>query len=305
MTFNPAAARSGARSAIVAAILLCSPVLGVASAAAQDECAANFKAVGDPRNGASYVTFVTLPNLDPHSALGQMQKIALERGFTLGAESYSGNEGNLTIIQNASLGLIHTRQGYPILIKADQTTNQLWMALKLNQEQKITADSMRATLCGMLTRVTMDAAGAALAADTHAQSHSDQIINVKAIDLADEIHKAMFWHNSASQTIGARYVGRTYRIDGQVFIAAAGVNRAFDDMNGVQSFDILYITAKPGLLVGKRDQPIQIGCHTDAQQRDRFRALNNNDYATLIGTVTQFAGNGLRGTLYMNCRFEN
>jgi hypothetical protein len=147
-------------------VLMCA----VRTATAQDPCETNFKALGDPRNGASYVSFVTIPNLDTHSALGQIERMTLAQGLTVGAETYSDNEGNLTL-HPADLGLIHTQQGYPIVIKADTVSHELLIAAKLNQGRTVTADTMKATLCGLLTQVTMDDAGAAKAAAAHAQTH--------------------------------------------------------------------------------------------------------------------------------------
>jgi len=276
------------------------------SAFAQDECAANFKAEGDPRNGATYGTFVTIAALDPHSALGQMERFALEQGFKIGAESYSGEEGTLTVVQNDSNNILHPHKGFPILIKADRTTNRLAMALQLNQGQTAKPEDVRGSLCGMLTKVKMDDSGAALAAAAHAQTHSDEIINIKAPDLDRELKKAMIGHVLNPDNVGDRYVGRTYRIDGRVLISENGIDRALDDVNGVQAFNLLYITSKTSLLGGTVDQDVAISCRTDPSQRPRFRALKNNDYATLIGNVTQWAASGLSGgTLYLDCRFES
>jgi hypothetical protein len=276
------------------------------TAVAQDECATNFKAEGDPRNGASYGTFVTIANLDPHSALGQMEKFALEQGFKIGAENYSGTAGTLSIVQKDSNNILHPHKGFPILIEADGTTNRLAMALQLNQGQTAKPEDVRSSLCGMLTKVTMDSSGAALAAQAHAQTHSDEIINIKASDLAAELRKAMIGHVLHPDNVGDQYIGRTYRIDGRVFISATDFNRALDDVNGAQAFNIQYITDKTSLLGGKVEQGVAIGCHTDPSQRDRFRALRNDDFATLIGKVTQWAASGISGgTLYLECRFEN
>lgn len=81
---------------------------------AADTCEANFKTSGDPRNGASFETFVTIPGLDNHSALGQMEKIAMDKGFKVGAEDYSGTVGTLTLIQKNTF----MHQGFPITVTA-------------------------------------------------------------------------------------------------------------------------------------------------------------------------------------------
>lgn len=273
-----------------------------------DSCEDNFKASGDPRNGATYVTFVTLSNLDPHSALGQMEKLALDQGFVIGSENYDGDEGTLTIIQKDSNNILHPHKGFPILIKANKTTSRLAIALQLNQGQTATAENVRNSMCGMLNKVTMDNAGAAVAAEAHAQTHSDEIINIKAPDLASQMSKAMIGHALHPEIVEAQYMGRVYRIDGQVSIMMTpgeAVARSQSIQSGSNSFNISYNTAKTGLLGGRVDTHTAIVCHTDPKQSDRFLALRNNDYATLIGKVTQFAGTEYGGTLYLDCHFEN
>jgi hypothetical protein len=273
-----------------------------------DSCEDNFKVSGDPRNGASYVTFVTLPNLDPHSALGQMEKISLDMGFVIGSENYEGDMGTLTIIQKDKNNLLHPHKGFPVMIRANKADNRLAIALQLNQGQTANADTMRSTLCGMLSKVTMDSAGAAVADAAHAQTHSDEITNIKAPDLASQMSKAMIGHALHPEIVEDQYMGRVYRIDGQVSISMTpgeAVARSQSIQNGSHSFDISYDTRKTALLGGKVDTNTAIVCHSDPGQMDRFLALRNGDYATLIGKVTQFAGTTYGGTLYLDCHFEN
>jgi hypothetical protein len=282
--------------------------VGVTPSFAADSCEANFKASGDPRNGATYVTFVTIPNLDPHSALGQMEKIALDMGFVMGSENYEGDAGTLTVIQKDKNNLLHPHPGFPVMIRANKADNRLAIALQLNQGQTTDPGSLRTMLCGMLSKVTMDSAGASVAAQEHAQTHSDEIVNIKAPDLAVQMGKAMIGHSLHPEIVESQYLGRVYRIDGQVRIEMTpgeAVARAQSIQDGRNTFDISYITTKAGLLGGRVDTHTAIVCHTDPKQAERFLALRNNDYATLIGKVVQFAGTTYGGNLYLDCHFEN
>lgn len=273
---------------------------------AASSCEANFKAVGDPRNGASYVSFVTIPNMDPHSALGQMEKLTLDAGFSMGSESYEGDVGTLTMMRKDKFSLLHPQNGFPLLVKASKTDNTLWIALKLNQGQTADPGQIQSQLCGMLERVTMDASGAQVAAQQHAESHSDEIINIKAADLAAQVSKKPFHLGINSRNIAGEYQGRVYRIDGQVEID--GWNKGWAAMNkgnsGVSSFELPFDTSTKGLLGARVPGKSNVICRTDPAQFSRFMAVQNMDFITVIGTVVQVIGDNYRSTIYLSCHFE-
>jgi hypothetical protein len=276
---------------------------------AQGSCEANFKTSGDPRNGASYVTFVTIPNLDPHSALGQVEKIALDNNLAPGAESYEGDEGTLTVVRKAQGSALHPSKGFPILFKANKADNRLIMALQLNQGQTSTAENMQTFMCGILTHVTMDSAGMAVAAAAHAQTHSDEITNITATELAQKLTRRAWGRALKPDDIQNEYMGRVYRIDGQVSITMTpgeAIARAQSIQGGSNSIDIMYNSkAKTGLLGSPAGaQTASITCHSDPKPLNRFLALRNGDYATLIGKVVQVVPNQYATDLYLECHFE-
>ena len=291
-------------------LCLCLLLLVGKVAFAQNECATNFKVSGDPRNGASYLTFVTIPHLDPHSALGQMEKIALDNDLAPGAENYEGDTGTLTVVRKDKSSLLHQNKGFPILIKADKGNNRLIMALQLNQGQISTAENMQSFMCGMLTHVTMDSAGAAAAAAAHAETHSDEIVNTTATELAQKLTKRAWSLGLKASDIENQYMGRVDRIDGQVSIMSTlgeALARSQSIQDGSRSITIAFNTAKvkTGLLgTPAGAQTGQLICHSDPKQLDRFLALRNGDYATVIGKVTQVVSNQFAATLYLDCRFE-
>ena len=81
MTLAIAKHQARNRFVALAIMLLVFLLVGMKTAYSQSECEANFKVSGDPRNGASYLTYVTIPHLDIHSALGQVEKAALDGGL--------------------------------------------------------------------------------------------------------------------------------------------------------------------------------------------------------------------------------
>ena len=297
--------------AIFTGLLLGFLLLGVKTACAQNECAANFKVSGDPRNGATYLTYVTIPQLDIHSALGQIEKTALDSGLAPGAESYEGDEGTLTVVRKDKSSLLHQNKGFPILIKANTSNNRLAMALQLNQGQVSTAEDMQTFMCGILTSVKMDSAGAASAAAAHSQTHSDEITNITATELGQKLTKRAFTRNLNPQDIENQYTGRVFRIDGQVSISSAigeALARSQSIQNGTNSIQIAFNTSKvkTGLLgTPAGAQTGQVICRsTDPKQLNRFMALRNGDYATVIGKVVQVTADQFAATLYLDCHFE-
>lgn len=275
-----------------------------------DSCEENFKVSGDPRNGATYLTYVTIPNLDPHSALGQMEKITLDQGFVMGSENYEGDSGTLTVSQKDKSDFLHKRPGFPVVIQANKANNRLVIGLQLNRGQTANADDIRTTLCGMLNKVTMDSAGAAIADAAHAQTHSDEIINTTATDLAQKLTRRAWGRALKPEDIVNQYMGRVYRIDGQVSIMMTpgeAIARSQSIQNGSNSINISYDTSKVKVgLLGTQvgSQTASITCHTDPKQLERFLALRNGDYATLIGKVVQVVPNQYAATLYLDCHFE-
>ena len=296
--------------AIALTILLGALPLVEGKASAQNECAANFQVTGDPRNGASYVTYITIPHIDIHSALGQVEKIAIDSNLVPDAENYEGDEGTLTISRKGKSGFLHESKGFPMMIKANKTNDRLIMAVQLNQGQTSTAENMQGFMCTILTHVTMDSAGAAAAAAAHAQTHSDEITNITATELAQKLTRRAWGLAFKPDDLQNEYMGRVYRIDGKVLVTMTpgeALARAQSIQNGHNSFDISYDTSKvkTGLLGHQAFSQLgNVTCHTDPKQMPRFMALRNGDYATLIGKVVQVTATRNAADIILDCSFE-
>jgi hypothetical protein len=297
-----------------------------ATSYAATECGRTFAVDGDPRNGATYAASVKLPDLDTRSAIGQMEKIALDQGMQIGADQVDNGSGKVTIIVKDPNG----GHDYPMMAAAQKSSGRVTLLAQLNRDQIIDHDVMRDRMCDMLSKVRMDAAGASVAASMQAKNGSGKITDVKALDLAQEVAEALRQKEDATD-VTMKYAGRIYRIDGQVSRPNTGMGM-YNEMQiagPTKSFSIPYITeVHAGLLgIGPMQQTrVQIVCRTAPDQFARFAKLRDKDYATLIAKVVNFRGQGrpnsliadnpltttgplikdqsYGGTLNMDCEFE-
>ena len=178
-------------------------------------------------------------------------------------------------------------------------------------------------MCAMLTNVKMDAAGNAVATATRAQTHSGEIIDITAIELAKELtrQRGILSAGKALNPVDLenQYTGRVYRLDGQVRIAGGMSAYARNQrLQHSSSLDIEFQTIKRKersqlgtALFGRAPPnmdavfPTSIMCQSDPAQLDRFGALRNGDYATVIGKVVRVTGNRNVMRLVLDCHFEN
>jgi hypothetical protein len=259
---------------------------------AATECGHNFTASGDPRNGATYATFVKLSGLDVHSAIGQVEKIAIDQGIQVGADQFDGGFGKVTMIVKDPNG----GHDYPLVAAAQKTTGRVTLIAQLNRDQIINGDLMRDHMCDILSKVKMDAAGANVAASTQKKIGSGQITDIKAVDLSLEVSEALRQKQDAAE-ITMKYSGKVYRIDGQVSRPNTGMGM-FGELQiagATKSLSIPYITeVHTGLLgIGPMTPTrVQIMCHTAPDQFSRFVSLHDRDYATLIARIVNFNGKG-------------
>ena len=292
-------------------LLVMRPAFGQAS------CADNFRVSGDPRNGAMYSTFVTIPNIDNHSALGQMEAVALKQEFKVGAEVYSGDEGTLTLVQDGGNSLFKGSPGFPIYVKAKRTANKLSIDFRLNRGQTADASTIRNFVCGMLTSVSMDAQGAAIAKGVRKNTHSDDVEDLTAAALSIKVQKAMKGHSENPSLVEDQFVGHVYQIDGQVFPPSSD-RIDFSDLHLTMSYHLPQVGGTLSGLFGRhKGLVVDIVCRTAPDQMEQFKALRNGDFATVIGTITKIVWStqdtmmqishplGEHGTVYLDCRLKD
>lgn len=264
------------------------------AAGAAGTCEENFKTSGDPRNGAAFQTSVTIPGLSVRSALGQMQRIALDDKFEIGNEDIREQDGTLTILQKHSF----TNRGFLIFIDA-KADGQVSIRSRLNRDQVAKPEDIRMGMCGMLGRLKTGAEGEAIANAAREKTGVEKVHDYKAHDLAKELDKVVDSEQSKRgegaidmNRVYAKYLNKRFRIDGQV--ARKGEP---DTMAPNMPLEIEWkTTGARGLLGGKEDAFMQrarpiIVCQLPNEQREYFDGLRIEDWATLTGKVTSFEGN--------------
>lgn len=300
--------------------LLCLAGLLVLSAAARaGTCEDGFQAIGDPRNGLLFMGEVHKPGLSVKSALGQLQQYALDGGYQIGNESVVGNTGELLFT--------HTSTSPPIVLRAEaNSTGQVTLGTKLPRGQKLEVAGARKEICSLLDKLKTGKEGEAIAAAARTKTGSGQIIDAEAPKLSAEIgrdiEKTMRGVNSkgafknlllgtsegattgerseAFAPIRAKYMGRKYRIDGQIYTVSR------NEFNGEMQIGYL-VTQTRGLLAIRQSATynsnnFMIHCSLAPDQAKFFLTLSEGDWVKLAGTVNQIDTQGME---LRDCRQAN
>ncbi len=294
-------------------------LLAMSTAAQAATCEEMFQAVGDPRNGVMFVGQVTKPGLSVSSALGQMQKIAMDEGFEVGAESINGSVGELFFTQTTSRP--------PIVVRVEaNTSGEVTMGTRLAPGQKMEKEAARQNICGMLGRLKTGKEGNQIAQAARAQTGAGQVIDAKAPELSAQIKREVDRAMGPVQRKGAfkdlllgttttaaqgdlaaaflpvraKYMGRKYRIDGQIYTVSR------DQYDGVM--EVAYLVTQTRGLLGVRqsstyqDLNFTINCVLSKDQAMFFTTLREGDWVNLQGTVNTV---NPRGMVLRDCRQAN
>ena len=294
-------------------------LLALSTAARAGTCEDGFEAVGDPRNGMLFMGQVQKPGLSVSSALGQMQKIAQEEGYQIGNESITGNSGELLFTQ--------TNLRTPLVwrVQADGS-GQVSLGTKLARGQKMEVAGARTEICSMLAKLKTGKEGEAIAAAARTKTGAGQVIDAEAPKLSAEIgrdiqktmagvnSKGVFGNlmvgssnyatdgerNEAFAPIVAKYKGRKYRIDGQIYTVSE------NQFSGEMQVAYL-VTQTRGLLAIRQSSSdnnnnFTIQCILAPDQAKFFTTLANGDWVKLAGTVNQIDTHGM---VLKDCRQAN
>ncbi|HZV37339.1 MAG TPA: hypothetical protein VFF96_01180 [Pseudoxanthomonas sp.] len=295
-------------------------LLALSATAQAGTCEDDFQAVGDPRNGMLYMGTVKKPGLSVGSALGQLQKFAADEGFTIGNESIVGGNGEVFFTRTRDVKT-------PIVYHAQaNAAGEVSLGVKLARGQQMKADEVRGKFCGALNGLQAGKEGEAIASAARAKSGTGQIIDAEAPKLSAEIgrdiRKTMAGVNSkgalgnlmvgssnfategerkeAFAPIAAKYLGRKYRIDGQIYTITKG------HYSG--QMEIAYLVTQTRGLLGIRDSStynsnnFTINCVLPPDQAKLFVTLSEGDWVKLAGTVSEIDTEGM--TL-RDCRQSN
>lgn len=277
-------------------------------------CQDSFQALGDSRNGMLYSSSVTRPGMSVDSALGQLQKIGVDEDLTPGAEMISGDTGELT--------LRWEKVSPAIVFKATaNSSGRVDLGTKLPREHKMSTSEAVANICGMLDKLKAGKEGDAIAARARARGGIGTVADVEASELSaeidSEIKKAIGplnrkgWlgnlligtstgsSNAAVREvfapIHAKYMGRKYRIDGEV--AGTSYNNVNNELR------VSYNVAQRRGLLRVRESDSRsyylnfaITCIMALDNIAYFDTLAQGDRARLIGTVSSFSTSSMELT---------
>lgn len=294
-------------------------LLALSAAARAGTCEDSFEAVGDPRNGLLFMGEVHKPGLSVSSALGQLQKIALDKSYQIGNESITGNSGELFFTQ--------TNLRTPIVMRAQaDSSGQVSLGTKLARGQKVEVADARQEICSMLALLKTGKEGEAIAAAVRKTTGAGQVIDAEAPKLSAEIgrdiQKMMAGVNSkgvlgnlligsnnyatagerseAFAPVVAKYKGRKYRIDGQIYTVSK------NQFNG--EMQVAYLVTQTRGLLGIRQSStynsnnFTIQCILAPDQAKFFITLAEGDWVKLSGTVDQIDTQGME---LRDCRQAN
>ncbi|MES2918770.1 MAG: hypothetical protein V4729_09160 [Pseudomonadota bacterium] len=302
------------KATVMAASLLVLPGLALAKG-----CEASFQSVGDARNGLFFSAQVKLPGLSASSALGQLQQIALDGDYKVGGELIRGGAGELYFIQDSNEPDIVMRA------TADKA-GVVALSTKLARGQKTDAAAVRSEFCGLLAKLRPGKEGEAIAAAAREKTGVGRVSDARADKLSAEIGKVVSKalgpvaakgqlsraligtgqsatsgeYAEAFAPVRARYIGRQYRIDGQVYTVSGAP--------GTRDMEVNYLVTQTRGLLGVRQETqfnslnYQLQCRMASDQAKFFLTLTEGNFVTLTGTVMEMGPGGL---LLGDCRQAN
>lgn len=278
--------------------LLASVLAGVGTAHA-NTCEESFREEGDPRNGAEYSAFKRMPGTSVNSALGQLSALAASDGFNVHGIEADASGGKLTIEQAKGVS-----RPFLIHFKASSSGNgsEVSVSTRLNRGVTARAEDMRNNMCGMLHRVKAGPEGEQIAKAATTRAGGGGPVETTAILLARDLFrlkKQVGGDQAGADTITARYKGRQYRLDGQVY----------EPLDQGSRVDLWYHTYRaPGILNTIEDTNsvywAVVSCQMAADQNARALRLQGKDWAKLVGTVSHYQLGTPDKLVLKDCRFQ-
>ena len=191
--------------AIASAVILLTA--GTANAATCEEA---FVKKGNPITGLRFTAAVTIADLPPAVAIGQMRGLVAAKGYDIMADE--AEYGSMLIEQPMTGGA----RAFPIQISATQTggIGTVVMEAKLRAGQATKADAAMAEMCGMLNQIKGGKAGAAAAKKrATATTVAAAPLKISALGFSQQVSKDTE-RNAAG--VLTRYKGKQFTVDGTV-----------------------------------------------------------------------------------------
>jgi hypothetical protein len=181
--------------------------MGTANAATCEEA---FVKKGNPITGLRFTAAVTVADLPPAVAVGQMRALVAAKGYDIMADE--AEYGSMLIEQP----MTGTVRAFPIQITATQTggIGTVVMEAKLRAGQATKADAAMAEMCGMLNEVKGGKAGAAAAKKgATATTVAAAPVKMNSLSFSQQVSKDTERNSAGMLT---RYKGKQFTIDGLV-----------------------------------------------------------------------------------------
>lgn len=181
--------------------------MGTANAATCEEA---FVKKGNPITALRFTAAVTVADLPPAVAIGQMRGIVAAKGYDIMADE--AEYGSMLIEQP----MTGTVRAFPIQITATQTggIGTVVMEAKLRAGQSVGSDAAKAEMCGILNQIKGGKAGAAAAKKgATATTVAAAPVKMNSLSFSQQVSKDTE-RNAAG--ILTRYKGKQFTIDGLV-----------------------------------------------------------------------------------------
>lgn len=173
-------------------------------------CEESFVKKGSPISGVKFTATVTVPDMTPVSAIGQLRGIVAAKGYDIMADEAA--YGSM-LIEQPQTG---KARAFPITITAtnDGKTGTVQMQANLRAAMIVKEADAKTELCGMLNQLKGGKAGLALAAKgKNAQTVQAAPLAISALAFSHQISKDTERNPAGVLT---RYKGKSYTIDGTV-----------------------------------------------------------------------------------------
>lgn len=207
----PTSMPSRAASRLLALPLTAAALIAATGPAHAATCEETFVKKGSVISGLRFTAAVTVADLPPAVAIGQMRGIVAAKGYDIMADEAA--YGSMLIEQP----MTGTVRAFPIQITATQTggIGTLVMEAKLRAGQSTKADAAMAEMCAMLNAVKGGKAGAAAAKKgaTATTVAAAAPVKMNSLSFSQQVSKDTERNASGILT---RYKGKQFTIDGLV-----------------------------------------------------------------------------------------
>lgn len=257
------------------AVLLSVTALSLPSVAHAAGCEESFVKSGSILSGMKFQASVSVPDLTPASAIGQMRGIAATQGYDiLVAEA---EEGSMLIEQPQT----SKARAFPITITATTAgrTGTVTMEAKLRGGQSVASEAAKTEMCAMLGKVKGGKLGQAAAASGMKAVGTSAPLAISALSLSQQISKDTERNPAA---IPLRYKNKSFIIDGLV--------DAVDQDRGdyILAFKIPHPYEQAIRLPGEAAFKTDIGCVLAKGQAAFALQLKPGKRIKIQGTFDQF-----------------